>query len=115
MQHLFLLGHAQLEHQDSTQAWSHYFETDRNILIVGLCLWLAFFLLATYVIKRKNQKTVFSIAFALLNIIAALMLNGENILSALVFLNLGFVFLFHNLFKNKICLVKAFKIKGKNG
>ena len=115
MLYLILIGHAQAEHLSGGQAWSHYLDTDGILLIVGLCFWFAFLLISAAVIKKEKPRSHFYSLFALVNIVGALILDENNLLSALIFLNLGFILLFYNLFKDKVDLVKIFKKRSKNG
>ncbi len=115
MLYLTFLNHAQVEHQSGGQAWSHYLDTDGTLLIIGICLWFAFLLISATVIKKEKQRSHFYSLFALFNIVGALVLDEKNLLSALIFLNLGFILLFYNLFKDKVGLVKIFKKRSKDG
>lgn len=89
-------------HQTAAETWRHHWQTDQTLIVVGLLCWIAWLTAAAYWAKNRCHKMYAWGLWGLVNIVGAFVIGQDNLLSALIFLNGGFVLLVYAVFSDKI-------------
>lgn len=108
---LSILGHANETHQNIVSSGWHYLLETKYLLFAITVSWLIFYLIKMYLIKTECNRAYFAVGFAFLNILAALIVDQQNLFGALILINSGFLILIYNILKYKLHLKITFKNK----